>query len=88
MSGPVEHRETADLFHGQIVRRESHRVILDRDGIQWILQRRKGGAGASWRALGYYTTKKALLRAWTALCGRTAPEIEGLPDTVRGCSDG
>ncbi len=50
---PPEHRETEDDYSGEIFRRGDYRVILCRDGIQWIVQRRRKGAAARWLALGY-----------------------------------
>ncbi len=88
MNRPVEHRETADLYHRQIVRGENHRVILCKDAIQWILQRHTSGAGTRWRAIGYFTTRNALARVWATCCGAVPPEITRLPDTVRGCANG
>lgn len=84
-NAPLDHRETADRYRGEIFRKGRFRVILCRDGIQWILQRKKGGAGARWQALGYFTTRKALTRLWTASTGEAAPEIARLPETVGGC---
>jgi hypothetical protein len=65
----------------------NYRVILCKDAIQWIIQRRiRGrarGAGARWKACGYLTTKSALIRLWHA---KTAlplpPEIENLPAKI------
>jgi len=88
MTAPLDHRETADLYRGEIFRKDRFRVILCRDGIQWILQREKRGAGARWQAFGYRTTRIALTRLWTASTGETAPELASLPVTVRGARNG
>jgi hypothetical protein len=84
MNVPLDHRETADLYQGEVFRKGRFRVVLCRDGIQWILQREKSGAGARWQAIGYYTTRKALNRLWTAATGENVREITCLPETVRG----
>ena len=73
--------ETADGYHGEIVRRGSYRAIICRDGIQYILQeRRKGRAERPWRSVGYTTTKKALIRLSADLEPRLVPELDALPD--------
>ncbi|MGE4612192.1 MAG: toprim domain-containing protein [Paracoccaceae bacterium] len=58
-----------------------------KDGIQWILQRQKKGAGARWAALSYCTTRDSLRRVWTTRTGGSAAEIDLLPDNVRGSDD-
>lgn len=73
--------ETSDSYHGEIVRRGSHRAIICRDGIQYILQRRmRARTERSWEAVEYCTTKKALIRLGTDLEPRLASELEVLPD--------
>lgn len=83
MSAVFEHRETADGYLREIVRYGDYRVILCREGIQWILQRRMapsgGRATARWRALGYFATRKALLRLWHAKTGAHCEELAALP---------
>ena len=80
--------ETSDTY-GEIVAvlDHKHRVIACKDGIQWITQRRKsGGAERPWRALGYYTTRKALIRACALLSREIEPAVMSLladlPDTI------
>lgn len=80
----IEHHETQDGYRGEVFRHGRFRVIVCKDGIQWILPRKKGGAGRRWQALGYFTTRVALSRLWTASTGETVPEIACLPETVRG----
>lgn len=51
-----------------------HRVIVCRDGIQWIAQRRKkGGAERPWRSLGYFRSREALIGFCATLFGRLDP---------------
>lgn len=81
-----EHRETRDGYCRTIVSDGSHRVILCKDGIQWIIQRRRPNAEAgraAWDALGYCTSKTALMRLSRPLFGLIPPEIDGLPDHCR-----
>ena len=68
-------QETSDQYARVLAQLcATHRVITCRESIQWILQRRKkGGAERSWRAVGYYRTKSALIQACATLCGRIDP---------------
>ena len=81
-------QETSD-YYGEVlaVLDQKHRVIICRDGIQWITQRRKsGGAARPWRALGYHTTQTSLIRACATLCGEIDPNamsvLLALPDVI------
>ena len=66
------HHETSDAYSGVIAQLcARHRVVVCKDAIQWILQRRKsGGAERPWRGVGWYRSRDALIRASAALCGR------------------
>lgn len=82
-----DHREASDSNAREITRHGKHRVILCRDGIQWIIQRRAGKSGirAQWKALHYVTTRKALLRIWPCLepaSGALSP-LHSLPERAR-----
>jgi hypothetical protein len=83
MTAPLDHRETSDSYVGEIYRQGQYRVVLCRGGIQWIMQRQKGGPGAAWRALGYCTAREALMRLWTAENRTNCPELLALPHAVR-----
>ncbi|MBD3679746.1 MAG: hypothetical protein HUJ27_15275 [Rhodobacteraceae bacterium] len=67
-----------------------HRVIVCKDGIQWIVQRRRGQrcGRARWAALGYCTTRKALIRVCHSSCGVLDPKalasLEALPERIGG----
>lgn len=85
-------QETADGYDNVLVALDQqHRVITCRDRLQWILQRRKnGGAERPWRALGYFRTKAALIRACASFNPRLDPNLMAilvaLPDVIRGAS--
>ncbi|AXI54843.1 hypothetical protein C1J05_10355 [Sulfitobacter sp. JL08] len=80
--------ETSDTYGAIVaVLDHKHRVIVCKDGIQWITQRRKsGGADRPWRGLGYYTNRKALIRACALLECEIEPAVMSLlaelPDTI------
>ncbi|WP_282368308.1 hypothetical protein [Defluviimonas aestuarii] len=86
MTAPLEHRETADSYHGEVFRRGGYRVIACRDHIQWILQKRRTSqescAGARWKAVGYFQTRNALARVWHSKTGGHAPKIAALPEQI------
>lgn len=86
-SGACGH-ETADAW-GAIIAYPAAgwRVIVCRDRLQWILQRRKnGGAERPWRAVGYCQTREALVRLCAASCGPVDPFaaaiLASLPETI------
>jgi len=75
LSTSDNHQETADHYRGLVAQLcARHRVVVCKDDIQWILQRRKkGGAERPWRALHYHRSRDALIRVWATLCGRIDP---------------
>ncbi len=74
-----QNHETADGYIGVIaVLSDQWRVIVCKDAIQWILQRRKrGGAERPWRGSGYCRTRQALIRLCATSCGRDRPRCAG-----------
>lgn len=66
----ASHRER-DASYGGVVAQlaERWRVVVCRDGLQWIVQRRKGdfdGRRADWRAVSFHRERASLLRACAA----------------------
>ena len=88
LSNSGNHQETADQFRGLVALLcARHRVVVCKDDMQWILQRRKnGGAGRPWRGIGYFRTRKTLIRACASLYGRIDPSVlailAALPDHI------
>ena len=61
------HRESSDHYSYVILRFTNRwRIILCRQGLQWILQRRENLHGGAWRGFRYFRTRKALIEE----CGR------------------
>jgi hypothetical protein len=62
---------------------DRHRVILCKDGIQWILQRKMNKQDDGWRGLKFCRTKSGLLR-FVGEAGDILPNamaiLEALPD--------
>jgi len=75
--------ETADGYSRVVAHLcDGWRVIVCKDDLQWIIQRRKKGGGEwPWRAVGYCRTRRALIRLTAASCGQIDPVAwEGLAD--------
>lgn len=69
---PGEHRESHDAYSGEVFRLGEWRVIVCKDGIQWILQHRTSDwrlAGGRWRGRHYCRQLSTLLRLWAAATG-------------------
>jgi hypothetical protein len=64
------HKETDDRYHAEIVRHGRFRIV-------------KSGAGGRWQALGYFLTRDALIRLWTALDCPVGLELIELPTVFR-----
>lgn len=84
-------KESADNYRAVIAMLNTRwRVILCRDGIQWILQRRDGerGGGARWTGRSYCRARASLLRACRTHAGEIDPialtTLHNLPDRMGG----
>lgn len=72
----TSHRESDDAYRSVIAELSpGWRVIVCRDGIQWIVQRRRaaGRHGGRWRGVHYCRTRDALIRLCVTSCDRMAP---------------
>jgi len=68
--------ESADDYIGFVSDLDARpRVILCRDGIQWIIQVRRGQnrRRGAWRGKSYLTTRESLIAARDTLCGPLTP---------------
>ena len=86
---PASHHESADAYRDIVARLgPRHRVIIYKDQLQWILQRRDGQrhGRARWAGVGYCMTREALLRASRASCARIDPAalaaLAALPEHI------
>lgn len=80
-------RETSEHYARVVCRSGEHRLILCRDGIQWILQRRTragSAAGARWEAVAYCRTREGLQSVLSGLTGVQMKGADRLPSTVQG----
>lgn len=90
---PRQHHETAEAYTKVVARlSESWRVIVCKDAIQWILQRRDAERSGQprWKATGYFRTKRALILASRTVCAPIAPSaaaiLDGLPARIGGAA--
>jgi hypothetical protein len=82
LSLPSRGPEEADSYPAVIARlNDRWRVIECRDGMQWILQLRKGqrAGQAIWRARRFHRDRTALLASMRELCGLEAA-LDWLPE--------
>ncbi len=84
------HKESHPDYGRVVIAHGRFRVIVCKDNLQWILQKRgaKSAAGARWRSISYCRSQNTLLRVWTGFqrdSGRTEwPELETLPAKFGG----
>ena len=68
VTAPPSHRERDDGYKGVVAQLTPRwRVIVCKDGIQWILQRKEASHGGPWRGVSYHTNRDGLLRACGSL---------------------
>ena len=68
VTAPPSHRERDDAYKDVVAQLTPRwRVIICRDGIQWILQRKEASHGGPWRGVSYHTNRDGLLRACGSL---------------------
>ena len=80
------HRERDDNYAKVIAQLGPRwRVIICRDGIQWILQQKEASHGGPWRGLSYHTNRDGLLRACgslEALRSSGLDAVEAFPEFI------
>ena len=84
VTAPPSHRERDDAYRNVVAQLAPRwRVIVCKDGIQWILQRKEASHGGPWRGVSYHTNRDGLLRACGSLeeasCG-ALEALEAFPD--------
>ena len=79
-----DNRESSDTYHAEIFRKDRYRVILCKDAIQWIIQRRGRLAGSRWRGLSYCACRDSLISVWCEdMDLEVPPEMLALPEKAR-----
>jgi hypothetical protein len=89
----ANHHETSDDYPGIVAQLcPRHRVIICKDAIQWILQRRDAQRAGRprWTGVGYFRTRSALIAVSRTVCARIDPNamaiLAALPGTIGGAS--
>jgi hypothetical protein len=77
---PSRPAECRDDYPAVVYLSDTGRVIECRDGIQWIVQRRRSVCPNSWRGVSYCRTKQALLRCAGTPGGFAMERLHALPD--------
>jgi hypothetical protein len=84
------HNERDDAYAGEIIRLSARRrVIIDRGGSQYIVQKMfdETSHGAVWRGVSYHVTRDSLMRPCVTSQWLSDPAvreiIEGLPELAR-----
>jgi hypothetical protein len=84
VTAPPSHRERDDAYRNVVAQLAPRwRVIICKDGMQWILQQKESSHGGPWRGVSYYTHRDGLLLACGSLemASSSASEaLEALPD--------
>lgn len=75
MSTSPSHREGHDTYNGVVVVLNDHwRVIVCKDGVQWIVQfAKKRRGGVEWTSRSYLRDRDALIRLIHELSGEISP---------------
>lgn len=82
----TDHRETSDVYQGELFRRGRYRVVVCRDGLQWLFQRQRfefTAGGTAWDTLGYCVTRKALMRLHQAYKAPQHENMHALPKRIK-----
>lgn len=84
VTAPLSRRERDNEYKGVVVQLAHHwRVIICKNGIQFILQRKEASHAGPWRGVSYRTDRDGLLRACgslEALHSSGLEALEALPD--------
>ena len=83
---PPSHRERDDGYKGVVAQLAPRwRVIVCKDGMQWIVQQKESSHGGPWRGVSYHTNRDGLLRACGSLEAASCGALEALaalPDFI------
>lgn len=82
-STAIAHETSDDYGRVVTVLAPGWRVVVCKDEVQWIIQRRKkGGARRPWRGVAYCRTRKALTRLCAASCSPLDPSAKAALDAL------
>ena len=79
VTAPQTHRERDDDYKGVVAQLTTRwRVIVCKDGMQWIVQQKESSHGGPWRGVSYHTSRDRLLRACGSLKALPSSGLEAL----------
>ena len=75
----ISHRERDDAYLGTIVQFSPRwRLVLCKDQIQWIIQKKESSHRGFWRGKQYLTCKDSVLKASVRLALLSDPKVEAV----------
>ena len=84
VTAPISLRERDDNYNSVIVQLAPRwRIIISKDGIQFILQRKEASHAGPWRGMSFQNTRDGLLRA----CGSVGPLKSGALEVLEALPD-
>jgi hypothetical protein len=79
VTAPPSHRERDDAYRNVVAQLAPRwRVIVCRDGIQWILQRKEASHRGPWRGVSYHTNRDGLIKVSGSLKALNSSGLEAL----------
>lgn len=84
---PAWQSEGDDGYCAVIIAKPPFRIIVCKDGHEWIIQHRAAGTlrQGAWRSLSRFARRESLQRSWRALTGDAATvELSHLPVEIGG----
>ena len=84
VKAPISQRERDDNYNRVIVQLAPRwRVIVCKDSIQWILQRKEASHAGPWRGMSYHASRDGLVRA----CGSVEALKSGALEVLKALPD-
>jgi hypothetical protein len=86
VTAPQSHRERDDGYKGVVAQLAPRwRVIVCKDGMQWIVQQKESSHGGPWRGVSYHTNRDGLRRtcgSLEALRSSGLDAVEAFPEFI------
>ena len=83
----ISHRERDEAYGGKIVLFSPRwRLILCKDRMQWIIQKKESSRRGDWRGLKYLTCKKSVLKASGSLGLLSDPKVKAVLHALPMCA--
>ena len=83
----ISHRERDDAYIGTIVQFSPRwRLVLCKDQMQWIIQKKESSRRGDWRGLKYLTCKDSVLEASGRLGLLSGPKVKSVLHALPECA--